>query len=117
MFYVFLLNFFFFQAEDGIRDLYVTGVQTCALPISVGHAHTGPLEGRGRVELPGVVADAVEHLGGEVARLQQREQAHPLLGVVEAAGRELLEGPTRRRGRSRRGRGRGRPRWPWRAGR
>src|SRR5690349_23618207 len=32
---------FFFQAEDGIRDLYVTGVQTCALPIfipSVGTA-------------------------------------------------------------------------------
>src|SRR2546421_4427192 len=27
--------FFFFQAEDGIRDLIVTGVQTCALPISV----------------------------------------------------------------------------------
>src|SRR5215471_19751340 len=25
--------FFFFQAEDGIRGLYVTGVQTCALPI------------------------------------------------------------------------------------
>src|SRR6266478_7259167 len=29
-----LLCFFFFQAEDGIRDLTVTGVQTCALPIS-----------------------------------------------------------------------------------
>src|SRR5690349_22960994 len=28
-----VLLFFFFQAEDGIRDLYVTGVQTCALPI------------------------------------------------------------------------------------
>src|SRR5439155_10921051 len=28
------LNFFFFQAEDGIRDGHVTGVQTCALPIS-----------------------------------------------------------------------------------
>src|SRR5438270_6805244 len=27
------LNAFFFQAEDGIRDLTVTGVQTCALPI------------------------------------------------------------------------------------
>src|SRR2546428_3347028 len=27
---------FFFQAEDGIRDLIVTGVQTCALPISIG---------------------------------------------------------------------------------
>src|SRR5690606_38071544 len=30
----FLLFFFFFQAEDGIRDFHVTGVQTCALPIS-----------------------------------------------------------------------------------
>src|SRR5690606_39484825 len=28
--------FFFFQAEDGIRDFHVTGVQTCALPISLG---------------------------------------------------------------------------------
>src|SRR2546425_1819637 len=28
------LFFFFFQAEDGIRDKLVTGVQTCALPIS-----------------------------------------------------------------------------------
>src|SRR5215471_19699910 len=31
----FFVFFFFFQAEDGIRDLYVTGVQTCALPICV----------------------------------------------------------------------------------
>src|SRR5256886_7739730 len=30
----FSIVFFFFQAEDGIRDLTVTGVQTCALPIS-----------------------------------------------------------------------------------
>src|SRR5688572_31596557 len=29
----FTIFFFFFQAEDGIRDLTVTGVQTCALPI------------------------------------------------------------------------------------
>src|SRR3712207_7162961 len=28
-----ILVFFFFQAEDGIRDIGVTGVQTCALPI------------------------------------------------------------------------------------
>src|SRR5690606_41017792 len=34
--------FFFFQAEDGIRDFHVTGVQTCALPISRGS------RGRGR---------------------------------------------------------------------
>src|SRR5690606_40894416 len=29
-----LFLIFFFQAEDGIRDFHVTGVQTCALPIS-----------------------------------------------------------------------------------
>src|SRR2546430_8514630 len=34
----FLCFFFFFQAEDGIRDLTVTGVQTCALPISAWSA-------------------------------------------------------------------------------
>src|SRR3989475_6698541 len=33
-----LIVFFFFQAEDGIRDLTVTGVQTCALPISIAAA-------------------------------------------------------------------------------
>src|SRR6266498_6065076 len=31
---VYIFLFFFFQAEDGIRDADVTGVQTCALPIS-----------------------------------------------------------------------------------
>src|SRR2546430_3535769 len=31
--FVYIDSFFFFQAEDGIRDLTVTGVQTCALPI------------------------------------------------------------------------------------
>src|SRR5256885_17212451 len=42
-------SFFFFQAEDGIRDYKVTGVQTCALPISRARqgrdaqvAHGGP---------------------------------------------------------------------------
>src|SRR2546427_9428375 len=33
IFYDCFIFFFFFQAEDGIRDLTVTGVQTCALPI------------------------------------------------------------------------------------
>src|SRR3990170_7891313 len=35
--------FFFFQAEDGIRDDLVTGVQTCALPIYVVIAYVGAL--------------------------------------------------------------------------
>src|SRR5256885_3088643 len=34
MYLLFVFFFFFFQAEDGIRDYKVTGVQTCALPIS-----------------------------------------------------------------------------------
>src|SRR2546425_4401215 len=46
--------FFFFQAEDGIRDKLVTGVQTCALPISpfvsledgTGLVHTAPGHGK-----------------------------------------------------------------------
>ena len=36
------LVFFFFQAEDGIRDDLVTGVQTCALPISFSLVQTIP---------------------------------------------------------------------------
>src|SRR5690606_40571252 len=35
--------FFFFQAEDGIRDFHVTGVQTCALPIYFIHLDPGPI--------------------------------------------------------------------------
>src|SRR5690349_24747004 len=41
---------FFFQAEDGIRDLYVTGVQTCALPILPALA--GAASGRCRARAP-----------------------------------------------------------------
>src|SRR2546427_4360333 len=37
-----VLTFFFFQAEDGIRDLTVTGVQTCALPIAWRSASAAP---------------------------------------------------------------------------
>src|SRR2546430_13454657 len=37
---------FFFQAEDGIRDLTVTGVQTCALPISAARPGRGGAVGR-----------------------------------------------------------------------
>src|SRR2546429_1711548 len=35
--YRFSMCYFFFQAEDGIRDVAVTGVQTCALPIYIEH--------------------------------------------------------------------------------
>src|SRR2546430_11189051 len=43
-----LAIFFFFQAEDGIRDLTVTGVQTCALPISKSFRWRRAQRGGGR---------------------------------------------------------------------
>src|SRR2546429_6749719 len=59
------LRFFFFQAEDGIRDAAVTGVQTCALPIyPVGwtFAGTGPAP----------ESDALEHTPKGGPRLAAR---------------------------------------------
>src|SRR5690348_17623824 len=42
MFFIIFFFFFFFQAEDGIRDGRVTGVQTCALPISAAVPASAP---------------------------------------------------------------------------
>src|SRR5688572_32226225 len=53
--------FFFFQAEDGIRDLTVTGVQTCALPIFLVVPGERDLARAGQVE---VVAFEVVDLVG-----------------------------------------------------
>src|SRR5688500_20317061 len=73
---------FFFQAEDGIRDYKVTGVQTCALPISVsGGGHVPPVgaeaEGPGRVVVhgdgAGLAAGRVDH-GKEIGRASCRER-------------------------------------------
>src|SRR5439155_5516777 len=44
-------DFFFFQAEDGIRGGHVTGVQTCALPISLGQL-VAAMTGDRREECP-----------------------------------------------------------------
>src|SRR2546430_17586706 len=71
--------FFFFQAEDGIRDLTVTGVQTCALPIY----------GERDVErMPDVV---IQRVAGEVAGEAAFEQRAE---VVEGARQpnEVLSG-------------------------
>src|SRR2546426_12656402 len=60
--------FFFFQAEDGIRDYKVTGVQTCALPISSRHATIPVINGLTDLSHPcQVLADLFtmrEALGG-----------------------------------------------------
>src|SRR6266496_4922210 len=67
--------FFFFQAEDGIRDLYVTGVQTCALPILQA------LEAAGHPVITIDVPDAYD-LGAEFLRWEiATATAGALLGV------------------------------------
>src|SRR5206468_9862229 len=62
--------FFFFQAEDGIRDLIVTGVQTCALPISAGIAVTRLLMKAGIKDVilcdtHGILVPGREHMNSE----------------------------------------------------
>src|SRR5256885_9441488 len=57
---------FFFQAEDGIRDYKVTGVQTCALPIWNGHrlpevGGRGVQVVRGQRDHPGEVLRTADH--------------------------------------------------------
>src|SRR5688572_3646822 len=71
--------FFFFQAEDGIRDLTVTGVQTCALPISYINNKSAPLPDG--PEVRGEVERFLRRLG---YRLVLREMQHP--AAVERGG-------------------------------
>src|SRR2546430_8192982 len=59
--------FFFFQAEDGIRDLTVTGVQTCALPI---FPHLDYPQGRRKLPLEHFVSK--ECKGGKSATIWER---------------------------------------------
>src|SRR3712207_8362745 len=66
--------FFFFQAEDGIRDIGVTGVQTCALPIfaSGGAGRAGHFPAAIEAGADAVLAASVFHNGdmtiGDVKR-------------------------------------------------
>src|SRR5690606_40311926 len=55
-----LFSTFFFQAEDGIRDFHVTGVQTCALPISTGDEFEN-----GGIDLWSLRFDQIEDVGGQ----------------------------------------------------
>src|SRR5215467_15115243 len=65
--------FFFFQAEDGIRDYKVTGVQTCALPIS---AVAGTHEELGLRE-PAHGATQMCAVDGEDLEALRVDTAHP----------------------------------------
>src|SRR5204863_4143406 len=68
------VSFFFFQAEDGIRDLYVTGVQTCALPIF------GPVPASRK---------ALEKAGWKLADLDLIEANEAFAAQALSVGKEL----------------------------
>src|SRR5438067_9252617 len=105
---------FFFQAEDGIRDRNVTGVQTCALPIFVMHVELamnltprssdcrGPhREQLGRLVIIAAIADRGKHqlLGSGQAmvhRLLRQTPVHHLLAQISAPVNTAA--PNRRKG-------------------
>src|SRR5690348_18373486 len=89
---MFSFFFFFFQAEDGIRDGRVTGVQTCALPIFAATLlpesrltiHDVSLNPR-RIGL----LDVLERMGGRVGVLARRRFGAEPVGDIEIRHAEL----------------------------
>src|SRR5215510_16169431 len=73
-----LFVFFFFQAEDGIRDGHVTGVQTCALPIS-------PLPSRPAASSGTGVGARFALVSSEIGRASCRERG------VDLGGRRIIK--------------------------
>src|SRR5256886_5621045 len=75
------LFIFFFQAEDGIRDLTVTGVQTCALPIFGRRSFARPRGTSGLVE-PGVEQDV------PLGRAKERRPNRRVRLLARSSGKE-----------------------------
>src|SRR2546427_9915788 len=80
--------FFFFQAEDGIRDLTVTGVQTCALPIwAKGDLH---IDAHHTVEDIGItLGQAVARAVGD--KIGIRRYGHAYVPLDEALSRVVID--------------------------
>src|SRR5437667_7478426 len=100
--------FFFFQAEDGIRDRDVTGVQTCALPISPGRLAAArsprawrrtralPRRRRRRREAARLPGGFAAHCGGRrrFGRDRIRRSGGPASQIGRASGRDRGEWQT-----------------------
>src|SRR6266404_7053579 len=80
--------FFFFQAEDGIRDKLVTGVQTCALPISFLLFHRLRRE---RAERPGMFLGKLR--SDEIGRASCRERVEISVVAVSLKKKRETEVP------------------------
>src|SRR6266496_4277633 len=85
---------FFFQAEDGIRALYVTGVQTCALPIYFVIVTGMEPAKTQRLALPGPVDG--ERMPAAPGELESREENAHLLAVVHAVEHDHCRRASRR---------------------
>src|SRR5215813_1764628 len=79
-----VVNFFFFQAEDGIRDADVTGVQTCALPIWISPALK-------RAMIAAEDARFVEHEGFDWEGIQSAMDRNYRKGRVVAGGSTITQ--------------------------
>src|SRR5256885_3408507 len=79
--------FFFFQAEDGIRDYKVTGVQTCALPISPRELRPGA---RCHVDDPDLALDVAPGVDRDAFPVGTPGR----MAVIRVAARQLAEVPT-----------------------
>src|SRR5690349_24180588 len=86
---LFLFFFFFFQAEDGIRDLYVTGVQTCALPISPAKLYDLAKEEISPKFEQGRSVAAVKITGG--SRREIRSEERRVGKSVDLGGRRIIK--------------------------
>src|SRR5216683_4294580 len=90
--------FFFFQAEDGIRDLIVTGVQTCALPISLESADEEKQRPSAGPDLRARLGSIDRPEGGDVdtrrddldARRVGSVSPHELLALINRGGDEQV---------------------------
>src|SRR3712207_9488157 len=92
--------FFFFQAEDGIRDIGVTGVQTCALPIcaarrdvAVEEEHAAVVGGERRERLAVLRRVAVARLAvGQVQHRRREDRKSVVEGKsVDLGGRRIIK--------------------------
>src|SRR5256885_9919715 len=86
---MYLYLFFFFQAEDGIRDYKVTGVQTCALPIC-----ERALPGLPHLQRDGLLQGAAVLRAAALRGGGRRDARHParLLRALEARSEERRVG-------------------------
>src|SRR2546430_3504352 len=80
--------FFFFQAEDGIRDLTVTGVQTCALPISTGRLIVSGVGKSGLIARK--IAATLTSTGTPASFLHPVDSLHGDLGIVDRHDAAIL---------------------------